>query len=76
MTTSAVDLGYAARRQAIVFYRSQDDRNSVFNSHTEFSNLNMVHRDLINVLPVSVLFDCAMAFPSVSHAWIFLFSTS
>ena len=36
-----------------------------------FECLSIAHRGLLNSLPLTVLFDYAMAFPSVCHAWVF-----
>ena len=33
-------------------------------------SLPVSHRDLLNLIPVLMLFDYAMAFPNVSHAWV------
>ena len=61
----AVELAFAARSQTSDFYQSQDDGNSVFQPSSELSSLNLVHRDLVNKLPISVLFDFSLASPSV-----------
>ena len=68
---NAVDLDFAAKSQTIVFCKSQDDRTGVFEFGSESSSHNLVHRDPVDKMPISVLFDFAMAFPTASHAWIF-----
>jgi len=42
-----------------------------YTSHPYFNDtLQLAHRDLLNHMPLLLLFDYAAAFPSVSHAWI------
>ena len=42
-----------------------------YTSHPYFNDsLQLAHRDLLNHMPLLVLFDYTAAFPSVSHAWI------
>ena len=49
-----------------------DDRNLGFdNELSVLSRLPIAHRDLLNSLPLTVLFDYAMAFPSVCNASAF-----
>ena len=70
MIQNVVDLDSAARRDAFILGLSLDGRSLSFTSECVFSNV--VHKDFVSCLPVRVLFDFAMAFPSVSHAWVFL----
>ena len=39
------------------------------------SDARLFHRDLINSMPLLLLFDYAAAFPSVAHTWILLILT-
>ena len=59
---NAVDLDFFSRRETLECQQAVDDRNLSFLDPLDalFSS----HRDLINILPVMLLFDYAMAFPS------------
>ena len=69
---NAVDLYFKARHDDLLFQQAMDDGNLCFSSIlSDFSSLSIAHRDIFNSLPVAVLFDYAMTFPSVCHAWVF-----
>ena len=69
---NAVDLDFKARQDSLLFQQAMDDGNLCFSSSfSDLSNLSIAHRDILNSLPITVLFDYAMAFPSVCHAWVF-----
>ena len=61
-------LGLCIQEPRMRFLRKgQDGRNNGFSFCSDSSPLDLVHRDLISCLPVSVLLDFAMACPSILH---------
>ena len=70
-----VDLDYASMRHALRFLQAMADRNSGLSS--VLRKFSVVRRGLLIALPISLLLDFAIAFPSVSNAWgLFLLSLS
>lgn len=70
LTQNAVEKDHASRRDAIRFRKAMDNASLSLNS--SWSSSSVVHGKLLNYHRVTVLFKSAMAFPSVSHAWVCL----
>ena len=69
---NVVDLDFTLRRDSLLYQQAMDDGNICLNhDFSSCSCLSVVHRDLLNSIPITILFDFAMAFPSVSRAWVF-----
>jgi len=68
---NVVDLDAAARKDVHNFNGDVSDGQFQTARHPNFNDsLKLTHRDLLNHMPLLLLFDYAAAFPSVSHAWI------
>ena len=65
---NAVDLDFYSRRESLRYQEAMDDGNLSFLDSLD--TLSFSHKGLINNMPVMTLLDYAMAFPSVSHAWV------
>ena len=63
---NVIDLDATARIDALDFCGIAEQAGLGFGA-----SLGLAHKDLVNVMPVLMLFDYLSAFPSVSHAWIF-----
>lgn len=66
LVQNPVDLHHASGTDAILFRRAVRDRSFRFTSL-----LSVVHEGVLNALPITVLFDFAMASASVSNTCVF-----
>ena len=62
---NVVDLDVHSRINALQLQQSQN--------HSFYQEFNEAVQHLIKCIPVTVLFDYASAFPSISHKWILAF---
>ena len=65
LTQNVVDLDFESRKQTLLF-------QGRFDKFRYSEQLILNREGLVNSLPVLMLYDYAAAFPSVSHAWLFM----